>query len=477
MNSCSWKAYVMLGVMTLGTLGSADGQDELKVQPVPKAALVEDLQPNFDQDVVVVSRSRQFKISGSDLAMRAAVANLAEDTKDELLKFLEERDDWKVPVFIDLRGKFGDPIPLRNTVLKLSYNEVGYQVNVFLNLSRGLPKEAYERVIIEGCLLARSLKDAAKVDAQVPRSIPPWLIEGLSEARAWRLGRSDRRLYDALFRHEELFELEKLFELDEAGLLALDAASRAAFRVSAGALVMALSEQPDGKAGMKNFLKDAPSFSGEFPRLLRLHFPELNMSQSGLTKWWKLQLANKGMAPLAEVTGVVNTDADLERSLKIRYRDAQAAMHEVSISELSQVPELSKSERVESVRLTEDELVRLSYRCFPSYRPLLKEYQLILKQWVAGETKDISASLLKLMEARESMVAKSERARDFLDWFEITRARETSGAFDDYLSLKTRLKAQSNSRKDSVSKYLDRLDALFVIPEQRKLPLLPLSSF
>ena len=477
MNSCSWKTYVMLGVMILGSFGSADGQDESKEQPVPKAVLVEDLQPNFDQDVVVVSRSRQFKISGSDSVMRAAAANLAEGTKDELLKFLEERDDWKVPIIIELSGKFGDPIPLRNTVLKLSFNEDGYQVNVFVNLSRDLPKEAYERGIIEGCLLARSLKDTVKVDDQIPRSIPPWLIEGLSEASAWRLGKSDRRLYDALFRHEELFELEKLFGLDEAGLLALDAASKAAFRVSAGALVMALNEQPDGKAGMKNFLKEAPSYSGEFPTLLRLHFPELNMSQSSLTKWWKLQLANKGMAPLAEVTGVVNTDAELELSLKIRYRDAVAVIHEVPISEWSQIPELSKAERAESVRLTEDELVRLSYRCFPSYRPLLKEYQLILKQWVAGETKDISASLLKLTEARESMVAKSERARDFLDWFEITRARETSGAFDDYLSLKMRLKAQANSRNDSISKYLDRLDRLFVIPEQRKPPLLPLSAF
>ncbi|MES2983106.1 MAG: hypothetical protein V4727_12405 [Verrucomicrobiota bacterium] len=463
--------------MILGFSGSVNGQEDLDNQPVPKAVPIEDLQPKFDENVVVISRSRQFKISGSDAATRAAAANLAEDSKLELLRMLEEKDDWKVPVIVEMRGKFGDAVPLRNTVLDFGYNDVSYQVKIFVNLSRGLPKENYQRAVIAACLLARSLQDKAKVDANVRRSIPPWLVEGISEAISWRLGQSDRRLYDTLFRHGGLYKLENLFELNEAGYIGLDAASKAAFRVSAGALVMALSEQPDGKAGMRGFLNEAPSYSGEFPALLRQHFPELNMSQSGLAKWWNLQLANKGTAPLAEALGVAKTDEELERALKLRYRDAASAMHEVPISEWNRIPELTQAERLESVRLTEEELVRLSYRCFPSYRPLLQEYQLVLTRWVAGDTKEVSTSLLKLAETRQIMVAKSARARDFLDWFEITRARETSGAFDDYLTLKTRLKVQSNPRKDSITKYLDRLDPLFVLPDQRKKAPFPLGEF
>ncbi|MFN7343511.1 MAG: hypothetical protein ACK5TA_09260, partial [bacterium] len=120
------------------------------------------------------------------------------------------------------------------------------------------------------------------------------MVEGFAEAIAWRLGQSDRRMYDTLFRYGGLFELKNLFELDGAAYLALDAASKAAFRVSAGAMVMALSEQPDGKAGMRSFLKEASTYSGEIPTLLRQHFPELNLSQSSLSKWWALQLAIKG---------------------------------------------------------------------------------------------------------------------------------------------------------------------------------------
>jgi hypothetical protein len=99
---------------------------------------------------------------------------------------------------------------------------------------------------------------------------------------------------------------------------------------------------------------------------------------------------------------------------------------------------------------------------------LLLEYQSLLSDFVKGNTNSMAESLQALSETRATMVAKAERARDFMDWFEITRARETSGAFDDYLNLKARLKSQPNRRTDSLSKYLDRLDPLFTIPGEKK---------
>lgn len=479
MNPCPWKSFCKLGLFITMCQALLYGQDDLKDQPAPKAIPIEDLLPKFDQDVMVISRTQQFKISGGDPALRAAAANLAEETKDEILKLLEEKDEWKVPVIVEMRGKFGDVVPLRSSVVQLTYGDVGYEVRIFVNLSRGLQKESYQRAVISGYLLSRAFasKELPNKDEEVFYAVPPWLVEGVAEAILWRLGQSDRRMYDALFRNGGLLELKNLFEANEAGFFALDGASKAAFRVSAGAMVMALCEQPDGKAGMRGFLKEAASYNGEFPVLLRQHFPELNLSQSSLTKWWALQLAVKGAVPLVEAMGVIDTDKELERALKIRYRSADGIFKEVLFSEWETVPELTKPERVEAVRLSEEELVRLSFRCFPSYRPMLNEYQLILTKWVAGETKGLTESLGKLADTRRIMVGKSERARDFLDWFEITRARETSGEFDDYLNLKSRLKTQANPRKDPLTKYLDKLDPLFVIPEQRKPKLFPLDDF
>jgi hypothetical protein len=265
-----------------------------------------------------------------------------------------------------------------------------------------------------------------------------------------------------------LFGLEDLFGLSEAEYISIDAASRAAFRVSAGALVMALIEQPDGKTGIRDFLAELAGFQGEMPALLRKHFPDLNLSETSLAKWLQLQLANKGVAPLTESLGVLATDQLLGEALRLRYKDAEGVLREIPVTEWENLAELEEVDRIEAVRLAQDDLLRLSYRSFPSYRVLLLEYQSLLSDLAKGETKSMTGSLQALAETRATMVAKAERARDFMDWFEITRARETSGAFDDYLSLKARLKTRVNTRTDSLSKYLDKLDPLFTVPEDKR---------
>ncbi|MEY4245791.1 MAG: hypothetical protein RLZZ245_3376, partial [Verrucomicrobiota bacterium] len=106
-------------------------------------------------------------------------------------------------------------------------------------------------------------------------------------------------------------------------------------------------------------------------------------------------------------------------------------------------------------------LVRLSYRCFPSYRPSLEEYQILLNAMAGELPKDLAERIVALDARRATMSAKAVQARDYLDWFEITRARETSGEFDDYIRLKERLKENPHPRTDRLSKYLDRMDEIF----------------
>ena len=445
----------------------ADGQD-LENQPAPRAVPVEDLLPKFSGNEKVFSHTEQFAVSGGDAATRGTAANLAEEIKQELLRLTEEEDGWKVPISIELLGKEGDPVPLRTTALDLWLSEKGYELRVMVNLSRGLQPEPFSRAVTSALVYARALQERGKTDFGIPLSVPPWFVEGLREASAWRLKQSDRRLYDALFQHGGLFKLEDLFAVTDAEFGSIDAVSRAAFRVSSGALVMALLEQPDGKTGIRGFLSELPEFQGEMPALLRKHFPDLNLSATSLAKWWALQLANKGTAPLTESLSVSATEKALSGALKIRHRDAEGVLCETPLSEWRTVGVLKDIERIDAVKLAQDDLLRLSYRCFPSYRSLLLEYQMLLTNFAKGETKDLDSSITALAGTREIMIGKADRARDFLDWFEITRARETSGAFEDYLNLKARLKTKSNMRKDDLSKYLDSLDPLFTLPEKRQ---------
>ncbi|QTN31532.1 hypothetical protein HZ994_04055 [Akkermansiaceae bacterium] len=443
----------------------AVAQGEIESQPAPRAVPVEELLPRFEDDGVVISRSEQFRISGGDAATRGTAANLAEDTKDEFLRLTEEKETWKVPVRITLMGKPGDPVPMRDALLRLNHTDDGYEIIIFANLSRGLRPEPFRRAVMEALVYASGLSGKPYEENRV-FTVPPWFVEGMQEASAWRLGQSDRRLYDALFRHGGVFRLEGLFSLSEADYASIDAATKAAFRISSGALVMALLEQPDGKEGMRAFLAELASYEGEMPALLRRHFPDLNLSATSLAKWWALQLANKGAAPLTESLGVTQTDKALDEALKLRLHDAEGGLLEIPVLEWESVAALPDAERTEAVRLAQDDLLRLSYRSFPSYRMLLLEYQALLSDLTKGKTGDMQESLAALAETRRTMVAKAERGRDFMDWFEITRARETSGAFDDYLNLKARLKNRPNPRKDGMSAYLDRLDPLFTLPDQ-----------
>lgn len=361
---------------------------------------MEDLLPKFDVAGTVFSRSEQFRISGGDAATRGTAANLAEDAKDELLRLTEEKDGWKVPIRISLRGQQGDPVPLRETVMRLTFDENGYKLELLVHLSRGLRNEPFKRAVTEALVYARSLQDRPKTESDAPLAVPPWVVEGLREATAWRLKQTERKLYEALFRNGGLFKLNDLFALTEAEYVSIDAASRAAFRISAGALMMALIEQPDGKTGIRDFLAELAGFQGEMPSLLRKHFPDLNLSETSLSKWWALQLANKGAAPLTESLGVIPTERLLEEALRLRHKDEEGALKEIPIADWESIAALPEADRIEAVRLAQDDLLRLSYRSFPSYRVLLLEYQSLLADFAKGKTKGMAASLQALTETR-----------------------------------------------------------------------------
>lgn len=446
---------ILLALVISPPLGAEEPPRAIQVAEPPKPA-----GPAVPDQVV--SRSGQFRISGGDALVRGTLAILAETTKDELLHLAGEKDGWKVPVNVRLHGKQGDPLPVRTISMRLVEIEGVRELRLDVHLSRGIEHERYKQAITAALLYERALKQPAAAPGDAPLTVPPWLYDGIREATAWRLNQSDRRLYQALFRQGGLFKLDDLFNLSDAGFEDLDGATRAAFRVSSGALVMALLEQPQGREGFGAFLDAVPSYEGEMPGLLARHFPELNLSETSLAKWWALQLANKGgLTQLTDLLTIAQTEEALNEALKLNFRTPEGIVQRKDLSSWVELAALDEAERLSAVRSAEEPLVRLSYRCFPSYRPLLKEYQSVLVAIARNKTADVAGQLAELDETRTTMLARANRARDYLDWFEITRARETSGAFDDYLRLKERLKSNPVRRKDPVSNYLDRLERVF----------------
>lgn len=411
---------------------------------------------------VVFSRTRQFRMSGGDALSRGTMALLAEETKDELLALTGEKEEWKITIGVVLHGKQGDPLPPRTVSMRLIEVESARELRIDVHLSRGIDHERFKRAVTAALLYERSLKNIPAGDSHQDLFVPPWLSDGLREATAWRLNQSDRKLYEALFKSGGLFKLDDLFAVGNTAFEEMDGATRAAFRVSSGALAMALLEQPQGRDGFRAFINEVAAYQGEMPGLLRKHFPELNLSETSLSKWWALQFAVKGgNNQLVDIYTVQQSEAALSEALRFHFRSPEGIFQQKELSAWPEIAQLKEPERLEAVRPAEDALVRLSYRCFPSFRPLLSDYQQVIAAIAKNKTKDVPHRLEELAQVRATMLDRSTRARDYLDWFEISRARETSGAFDDYLRLKERLKNRPAIRKDHITQYLDRMDRIF----------------
>ncbi len=421
----------------------------------------------------VTSRSGQFRISGGDPLTRASIALLTEEAKEELLTLTEEKDLWagKTPITLTLHGKQGDAMPYRTFSTSLTYGEAGYDLRLEMHLCRGIDLERLKSAITSCLIYERALRNATSIAQDQELIAPPWLVDGLREASEWKVNRADRALYAALFKQGGFFKIDELLSISNHEFEDIDAASRAAFRVSSGVLVMALLEQPRGKEAFRSFLSEVATFQGEMPTLLRKHFPELNLSETSLAKWSELQLANKGgLTPLTESLTISQTEASLSEALRLYFQTPEGIAQPKDLTAWPELIALKQPERLATVRPTQEAIARLSFRCFPSFRPILSEYQLVLAAATEPQPQDLTARLASLQESRATMLAKAQRARDFLDWFEITRARDTSGMFDDYMRLKDRLKANPIQRRDELSRYLDRMEKIFC----RGLPAMPL---
>lgn len=402
------------------------------------------------------SKPGQFRGVGGEDSPRGALILLAEEMKRDFLSLCGLSDDWKTPVELRL----GDPQPLNPIVTRLLEIDGQRKFILELHVDHGLDQERFRRAIFSLIIYDHALRGRSAPEASIEAS--PWLIDGLIEAVDWKRGKSDRMQYRALFESGGVFDLDELLSKTETAYRGMDAASRAAFRVSSGVLVMALLEQSDGIRHFQDFLREVTTFEGEMNLLLSRHFPGVNLSSRGLEKLWSLQLAHQGgLNSLTDVLGIRQSDEALDHALKLLIRNEEGLLERRPLSDWALLSGLSDQERMEAVRLAENELVRASYRCFPPYRQILSEYQKILIDLSRDKSGEVPERLERLAGARRDLLIQAEKGRDYLDWFEITRADQSSGEFKDYMLLKSAIQTCNDPKGRSTAKYLDQVNHLY----------------
>jgi hypothetical protein len=410
------------------------------------------------------SGSGQFFILGSQMQLRASIAMEADEVRRNLLKVMGQNEDTgKYPIVIQLHGAPHDKPPPRRVAAGIFLFEGVFRPQLDVHVGGGVDNQRLRRAVMEILIYERSLRPLEPGAIERPLVVRPWLVDGLLEAAAWADDQGDRKLYQSVFKSGTMMDFNALFATREDDIESMDGVTRAAFRASAGALVMALLEQPSGHEGFQRFITEVAAFEGDSTILLRKHFPAMNLTVTSLPKWWALQMANRSDAQLTEAMSVAETEAALDRALVLYFRTPEGIVVERGLDDYGFISELkTQAEREAALNPAQAGLVRLSNRCFPSYRPLVVGYEEVLSALYHKKPDNVPGQLKKLAGMRAVMSGKARRAGDYLDWFEITRARETSGEFQDYLDLKKRLNAQTDRpRTDPLGRYMDDIETLY----------------
>ncbi len=100
-----------------------------------------------------VSPSRQFVIYGADAALRGAVSDLAERTKADLLVLLRQRDNWTVPVVVNLQPKQANLPEVPPADVRFGQTGFGLKLQLNLTLSEKLDTSLIERELLRAILL------------------------------------------------------------------------------------------------------------------------------------------------------------------------------------------------------------------------------------------------------------------------------------------------------------------------------------
>lgn len=405
-------------------------------------------------------------ILGGSSSLRVAMIQDADDLISDLDRLVGEVSGKPYPIYLEIfpfeKGKSSQ------ISLEFLKPEGGapYRLQIYLRLGRGssFEQKQFERVILQMLVMERSLRSLPEGESVERVEVRPWLLDGLAEAIQWKNGKGDRRMYSSLMESGGWIEVEDL--VDRAAIAGLDVLSRELFRASSGALVMALLAQNQGAKSLAEFLGKVAVFEGEQMILLRTHFPQANLGPKGLERWWMLQVAALSEKKLSEAMTIPETDERLSGILELHLKNENEEAFRVSLGSWRQVAGLqSQEERIESIRPANDLLAHLSFRCFPTFRPVIAGYLKILSDVADGKTEEVEEMIRNLEEFRTAEVERHQKLVDLMDWYHLSSVRKESGEFEDYLKMQKNLRKGNEFGKDPLHQYLDKVQKVFEKPK------------
>ena len=409
------------------------------------------------------SRTHQFTVYARESVVRGGVATLSEDIKAGVQSVLGLRDDWKIPIVINLqKPEAGSPDVLPPKRLLLAQTPAGLKIELDLLLGEAGRGTRIRDEVVRTVVLELAYRDHADAAAgQVFTLPPPWLVEGLSAYLENQEDGVSADLFTALLPTTQ--ELSILAFLDKDPQ-AMDSTSRSLYRAYSYNLVcLLLRDMSSGRNGLVAFIHDLAGRSAEDargPELLRRHFPDLGNTNDSLEKWWTLGLAQLASADQYQLYSVAETEKRLAATLTFTGPgDAKSGgvPKTYTLHDFKEFGALKQNRKL--LGTMRAGLVELTGRASPLCRSIVVGYQQEVENLSRGRTAHAREKLLALEAARKTVLQQREEIGDYLNWYEATQVTSESGAFEEYFRSARQVNGgQHVHRPDAVSTYLDNLE-------------------
>jgi hypothetical protein len=396
-----------------------------------------------------VSPSRQFIIFGGNRLLRSAVSDAAERTKSKVLALLQVQDRWNVPILLNLQRPQANIPEIPSVMLDFSQTGAGLKIQLDLLVTSDSPMAMLQREVLRAVLLEMSYRSLPALPAGTPYVAPPdWLIDGILT-----LDNENPEIFDGLDTAATSPPSLKDFLAQRPGLL--DSPSRAFYCACASALVRILLEHDNGRTQLARYIADLPRASTDMLADVQSHFPWLGNDSAAMEKNWRENIARVASERRFALLTFAATSEQLDECLQVKVAQDRSKKNSLTLDETVRTSR-PNIDTVAAKKLGE-RLMLLTTRAHPLLRPIVVDYQLAAESVARKKRGGLSKRLTNSKALREKIAARMTEVDDFMNWYEATQAKTTSGIFRDYLHASTNNDAIPH-RRDALSVYLDALE-------------------
>ena len=380
--------------------------------------------------------------------LRGAVSDAAERTKANLLALLRQRDNWTVPIVLNLQPQQANLPELAAAELRFSQTGFGLKLQLDVTFSQDLDVSLVERELLRAILLEMIYRKRPQLAAGTAFIEPPdWLIDG---TLALAPGHDRGQLVEALTATGNTPTLEKFLQQRPA---ILDSAGRVLYRAYSLALVQMLLEPKDGAARLAQYIGRLSDVSNDPLTDLKAQFPLL---RSDAEETWQSSLHQLRNFQAYQLLTFAESERRLGELLQVKASEANRPPKLTSVAELAK-RKPSANEKMALNNLSHELLVFV-VQANPVLRPIAREYGEIAALLARGKRRGIVKRLSRLETTHKQLASRMSDIDDYMNWFEATQMKNGSGNFTDYLKAIDQSQPSISKRRDPLTVYVDALE-------------------